>query len=265
MLVFINEAITNGIDAYIAKKQTSESKNFVTIHALELKIIETLVHIYGEINILNPYTIKNEKNFRSNLMIYDASEADIDKLINLLNEYNVWLNSNSRDKNDIIESIFIILGKLVILKQQSVGKLPDDELTFYEELFSLKDQQIKRIVELSAISIQGVLNAWNKAQKEIEEANKPKPSPLLSEEEYQRYGISIEDVSNLPENKILELNETIKEREENGTINGGTTKEKPLQYVLTSGNGFVDALVLLSIMCTEIMIGVIITVFLARL
>lgn len=265
MLVFINEAITNGIETYIAQKQNYKNQKIITIHIFELKVIETLAHIYDEINILNPYTIKNENNFRSNLMIYGANKDDINQLIALLDEYNAWLNSNSRDKNNIIESIFLILGKLVLLKQENVGELSTDELTFYEELFSLKDHQIKRIVEMSAESIPNVLDAWNKAQIERQKANEPKPSPLLSEEEYQKYGVSIKDVSILPENKILKLNENIKKREENESIDGGTTKEKPLQYVLTSGNGFVDALVLLSIMCTEIMIGVIITVFLARL
>ena len=83
---------------------------------------------------------------------------------------------------------------------------------------------------------------------------------MLCSEVYKKYGVSINEVRQLSNNAIDEINKQILTEENGSTVGGGRTKEKPLQLVLTSGNGFVDMIVLLSIMCTEIMIGIVITV-----
>ena len=52
------------------------------------------------------------------------------------------------------------------------------------------------------------------------------------------------------------------EDEENAE--GGRTKIDPKRLILTSGSGFVDTVVLLSIMATEIMIGLLVAFWFLR-
>lgn len=275
MEVFINSAITNGLQAYIAKldnqdfslSHVSELK-VIESHVFEFKIIDFLISLYGKINIINVYEIKNEKKFKNNLMFYGASEEDIDNFFNLLNEYDKWLNSKfNNEKNNIIRDIFYLLAKLVILKEK-VNKISDEEMKVYQDLFTLKDNKINRIVDMSALSKEEVLHAWDRALEDSKKETVPNNEEplLLDENKYEKYGLELEDVKQLPEEKIKILNDDINKRDESDDVsNGGRNKDKPKTLVLSTGNGFIDGLVLLSIVCTEIMIGVIVTVLLARL
>jgi hypothetical protein len=256
MEIFVNEAITNGINIYLGNYS---DQNFLLSHYFEYKVIELLARVYGKINITNPYQIHSEFKFRDNLMIYGAKKEDIVSLISLLDDYNSWLKSVSRDKNDIVENIFYILSKLVILKERSVGLLEEDR-EYYDNFFSLKDNRIDFIVKISGDKDR-VLEAFKKGEDDINNAPKEEEVKYLTEDEYEKYGIFFNEVKSLSKDKLKRLNNEIISREESNSANsGGTQKTSPLQYVLTSGNGFVDALVLLSIMCTELMVGIIITV-----
>jgi len=261
MEIFINAALTNGINDYTSK---TEKHEYNLSHVLELKIVEILVHLYGEINILNPYRVRKENSFKTNLMIDGASIEDIDRLFDLLNEYNNWLNdsSQSKVKNNIVKDIFEIIAKLVILKDKA-KKISEEEMRYYQNFFNLNDNKIAEIVYMSAENVTDVRNAWNVALANSEEPEAKGPE-FLSAELYLKHGTSIEEVSKWPKDKIEEVNAAIL-KFENDEVSGGTTKEKPYQLVLTSGSGFIDVLVLLSIICTEIMIGIIITVMVARL
>jgi hypothetical protein len=262
MRMFINEAITNGIEAYKAK---SQNQQFSLSHIFEYKVIEYLITLYGKINILNPYQIKDENSFKNNLMIYGADKETINKLINLLNKYNIWLNSSSNsEKNTIISEIFYILSKLSLLKNK-VKTLSPSEMEVYQNFLNLKDNKIKQIVEMSAINKEEVLNSWVKAEDDIKKADIPKEPIYLPEDEYKKYGIYPEDLENLPEDKIKKLNKDITDLDDNASSGGRAKNDPPKQLILTSGNGFIDALVLLSIICTEIMIGIVITILIARL
>ena len=261
MEVFVNNALENGIQAFIAKH---EGKEYSLSHEFELNIVDFLVHLYGKINILNPYKIKNDASLVNNFMIYGASREEIESLINLLGEYDTWLNGTTREKNDLVERIYAILAKLVVYKTSSMT-VSDGEMRYYQDFFNLTNKRISQLVDMMAVSRENIVNSLNKAMEEHKrELEKPEPEPLLLPvDEYEKYGLDIEDVEKLPEEKIQLLNKEIKTRDENET-NGGRTKDKPKQLVLSSGNGFVDALVLFSIMCTEIMVGIIVTVIIAR-
>ncbi len=260
MNVFVNVAVTNGINAYIAK---ISNKSYPLAHVFELRIIEFLVVLYGKINILNPYKLMSESSLKNNLMVYGASIDKINELFELLDEYNSWLSSNSREKNTIIKDIFEILSYLVILKNKSV-LITSDEMKYYESFFALNDVKINQIVDMSAVNKDDVINTWLRAVEESKKVPAPEEPLYLNDDEYEKWGLFIDEVKALPKDKVLELNKEIQTRNENESANGGNTKDKPWQLVLSSGNGYVDALVLFSIMCTEIMMGIIITVVIGR-
>lgn len=260
MQIFINEAITNGIIAYIDKNNNG---TYAKAHIFELRIIEFLIKLYGKTDILNPYTIRSEDSFKNNLMVYGATSEEINKLISLLKEYNNWLNSTTREKSTLIKELFNILSGLVILKNNSVV-ISSEEMKFYEDFFALKDSKINQIVQMISLSREDVLNVWPlRVAKSKEEPIVEEPI-FLEDKEYEKYGLLMNEVKELPKEQVKKLNEEIKNRDEEGNNNDGG-KTKPWQLVLTSGNGYVDALVLFSIMCTELMIGVIVTIVIGRL
>ena len=260
MNIFVNPSITNGINAYIAK---TNNKDYSLEHYFELEIVEFLIKVYGKINILNPYQINSIDSLKSNLMVYGLNEEYVQKIFILLNEYNLWLNSKTREKNNIIKDIFEILSEMVILKNKQTV-VTSEEMKYYEDFLTLKDNRIKKIAELASNNIDDIIKVWPSKVEENSKSQIKEEPVMLSESTYEKYGISLEDVKKLPEDKLKDLNAEINKRNENDQTGGGTTKEKPWQLVLTSGNGFVDALVLFSIMCTEIMIGIIITVIIWR-
>lgn len=261
MEVFVNKAIENGIQAFVAK---NEGKDYSIAHEFELNIINFLSHLYGKLIILNSYKIKDEESFRNNIMVHGASEEDVDTLFNLMDEYDRWLSSTSRDKNDLLARIYALLAKLVIYKTGSTN-ISDGEMRYYLDFFALTNKRMNQLADMMAANKDEVVNALDRAKTERQkELDKPKPEPLLlPEDEYEKYGVYLDEVEKLPEDKIRELNKEIKRRDENET-SGGTSKDKPKHLVLSSGNGFVDALVLFSIVCTEIMVGIVITVIIAR-
>ena len=256
MNIFVNESITNGIKNYLAKKNGTL---YDISHVFEYEIINLLIKLYGEINIINPYIVNNETSFKSNLMLYGAKEEEITKLIDLLNTYNKWLSSTSREKNSIIEEIFTILIKLVTYKALETN-MDNGEMAYFKSFFALKDNKIRQIVEMSSNNKSIFKDLFAKVYKETKE-EKEKPEPYLSEERYEKYGLSMEEVLKVPEHEIERLNNLIEVKEEEEKV----PKPSPLRLILSSGNGFIDALVLFSIMCTEIMIGIIVTVLIARL
>ena len=260
--IFINDGVNNGIISY-----SNNLKNYNTYlsHYFEFKVIEFLAKIYGKTDIINPYIIKSELDFKKNLAKYGASMEDINILLNALNEYSNYLNGINTSTNTIMEDIFTILCKLVILKNKSVV-INSEEMLFYENFLNVTDNKIRSEVIKLTGDINRITSIWPHMVKESQV--EPKKVERLPKEEYQKQGLFLADINKLSDEELDRLNNEILR------INVENTKEeeksklerlKRKQIILSSGNGFIDALVLLSIMCTEIMIGIVITIIIARL
>ena len=85
---------------------------------------------------------------------------------------------------------------------------------------------------------------------------------LLSSSVYDKYGIDKDDMSRMSEEKVRNINNRILESEKD--TEKRNKKFIPKNVIITSGNGFVDTLMLLSIMTTEIMIGIMIALHVMR-
>lgn len=263
--IFINEFINNGINAYLLKKQ---DKDYSLAHIFELKVIEVLIRIYGEINIINPYRTGSEKSLRDNFKIYGLTNEEYYRFIGYLNDYNDWLNSMSREKNDTIKEIELLLIRMILLKNINV-KATSDDIEVYDDLFLAKDRKIAQINEMASTNPYYVQKYYLRKKKIYFEDNdlhfEEIEPDLLSKTMYQRHGLSINEVVQLSNLKINEINNIITSEEED--LNKSKLRVKPigLNVVLTSGSGFVDTLVLLSIMVTEIMVGFVIAMIAGRL
>ncbi len=262
-MYFVNEAITNGIKAYNDKMDKGIEP---LSYYFEYKIIDLLTHIYRKIDITNPYQLNSEKDLVNNLMVYGLDHDNVQKLINLLSAFNLWEKSNHEEKNDLLERIFRILAKMVIAKKRSVGLSSEEEI-YYNDFFSLKDPKLLRLANMSALNIDDILSVYDEELIKYQKEDITEEIPMLKSDLYEKYNVNKDVVKSLPNENLLDLNKDILDKEKNKKEEKEETYKKPktLQMVITSGNGFIDGLVLLSIMCTEIMVGIIITVLLARL
>lgn len=255
--IFINEAITNGINAYINK---TSDKPYASSHYYELKIIELLVKIYDRINIIVPYKTKYERTFITNLQVYGLSNEDTNEFINALNDYNSWLLGVKGTYTNSVVTIHKILIKMILLKNLYKG-LSKEEIAYYDYYLSVKEIRLKKILDLATNNIDDTINLWvrkrniylykhNYVFEEIE-------PDLLTKTLYEKHGLSINEVKQLSNLKVNEINNIIITEEENSKK---IHNLNPFKLVLSSGNGIVDTLVLFSIALTEIFIGFLIAI-----
>lgn len=257
MEIFVNNAITNGIKAYFGDDSASLE------HIFEMQVVKVLATIYNETDIINPYKLNKAKSFKENLTSYGFSYNEVEEFLLLFNSYDKWLNSRRKDENEVLSRLFLLMMRMVVLKSRHVV-ISKEELSVYDEFFTLSDSRVRRIAMMCKTDIDMIVKKWQEVKRRyILKQNQflswvePK---LLAESMYVKYGVSLAEVKQLSNQAIEEINKQILREENDSNVQGGRKKEKPLQLVLTSGNGFVDMLVLLSIMFTEIMIGIIVTV-----
>lgn len=259
-MAFVNESISKGIENYLLKK---DGKDIESSRLFECEIIKMLCYIYGEANIINPYKVNKQGVFLSNLCIYGLTSMDANLFVDLVDTYNYWLSSSIESENSLFKDISKILIKMIVLKK-FYKKITTEELEYYDNFFLLKDYKISGIASLLAKDNEDLKQYWQRKRRaylgdidlEIDELE-----PLyLDEKLYNKYGLSMDDIRKLGNIRVKEINNEIMKEEAKNSDGGGRGKEKPKQLVLTSGNGFVDMLVLLSIMMTEIMLGFVIAV-----
>ena len=76
--VFINEVFSRAIELYLKYKDKPNEPEY---HRFLVMAIRTLVSIYGELDIINPYITQNEHNmggFDSNLTKFGFPKSDLE-------------------------------------------------------------------------------------------------------------------------------------------------------------------------------------------
>ncbi len=252
---FINKGIETGIKSYISYKN---GDGVMGVSIAEFSIIKMLTDIYGEINITNPYKSLNEETLKKNLTVYGILDSEVNVFLNNIGKYHEWIyTSKPGEKTHLLNSIELTLINM-ILKKNANKKIPEEEIYIYDQYFSNMTTSINKVRTLINEEITKINKIWLRKKAQLNsniklEIIKPK---LLPTELYLRYGLKLEEVTRLPNYKIDEINARIIAEESN--VGGGISIDNPKQLVLTSGSGFVDTIVILSVITTEIMIGLII-------
>ena len=259
--IFINDSISNGISNYLLIKN---GKDYDKAHIFEVYVIRCLCKIYGDINILNPYRIDNENSFKSNLIMYGLKVSEMEEFISLMNDYSKWLNSEKNvGKTDLTSKIEIILINMII-ERNKTNKFSDEELEFFDKYFDPKNNNFATLHNLITKDVNIIPMYWNRKKALLNNNMKFKliRNDLLSSSTYDKYGLDKDDISKMSEEKVKNINNRILEKEKED--NKRNKKFIPKNLIITSGNGFVDTLMLLSIMTTEIMIGIMIALHFLR-
>ena len=234
-----------------------------------LNVIKTLTEIYGEVDIINPIKLDNYDIFKNNLLKYiDEMDFNIFKdnfdslpnnCINNENDTN-YINSNAISRNPVFENIQRILIKMIreknsksliseIDKKNIVNTMyleENDNINFYNYALCYfvnpSKEKIKDIFKVEKAKI--VLSSNRK--------------DYLPDNVYESVALDPSWVRRLDDDQLIEVNNFVKQQlssrnENNGGVDKGRVLSK-LPAAMSSGSGFVDAILLAGVLATIVLI-----------
>ena len=265
--VFINEEFDSAIKSYILKKNEPWDKEY---NKFLVVIIRMLVNIYGELDILNPYYSLNEYALKDNLKKCGASDNQVDNLFFMFTMYSNIEKSGATGKG--ANSYFILLQKLLIdlfvLKKINGTLEEDDYNKFFDLLYTpvTSDPLRQSFNYLNSVDIYEVAKYY---QEEINKAvpqKKHENKELLDLNIYKLFNFKLSDISKMNNDEVKEVNKEIYSYFDidDNTMNKKYLLDEEIKKLLyernkvTTGNGYVDILLVMSIIVTTIMV---ITIF----
>lgn len=263
--IFINVALTNAIKDYLNYKTTPDSKEY---NSFLVNVIRMLVFIYGELDIINPYRTNNIAGlggFDNNLQKFGLSDNELNEFKNQL---MVYYQNESNLK--LLSSSFVTIQKLLIsmfLLKKSHILISDDEVNIFKSMLYFKEDTNVFKVELynsltpNSSEIMNYFNSLLHEQKHNYVFTKHKDI-ALSQEAYQIAGYNIVEVMNMNEKEIENVNNKVFHffRIKDTDLNKRKRLESAIEYykkygnTITSGNGYVDTLLLAGFIATGLMI-----------
>ena len=207
--IFVNEAFTDAIKKYLDNKNTPESKEY---NSFLVVVIRTLTHIYGELDIINPYRTNNVAGLDENLKKFGLSD---DKLVQLKNE--VLMYHQNEGNIPALKSSFLkiqrILVDMFILKKSHV-LISDEEVEVFRNLLYFKGDANSIKLELYNLltpDSNEIVNYLNSKLFELKHSFVLTESKdiVLSQEAYQLAGYNIVEVMNMSEQEIENVNNKV--------------------------------------------------------
>ena len=264
---FINPVLSHAIEMYLKYKDHPEDPNFSEFTVM---VVRTLVFIYGELDILNPYITHNEHmmgGFDSNITKYGFS---IDALTDFKNQFLKFVEE--QQKNIRPNSAFIKIQKYLIdmysYKQKTMN-LPIDQLMLFKKYLYIPENS-EKIAEINRylINPQEIIGYLN---SKIYETNhnfilEPVKRETLNTDAYILLGYNMNQINNLNDTDLKAVNEQIYRffRVDSNSPNSKELLYKAVNYYkrygnrITTGNGYVDFLLFASIAATALFITVLI-------
>jgi hypothetical protein len=195
-------------------------------------------------------------------MSYGLTQSAFDAFIKATNEYEKFKKQKEEKpslKTDIASKVEIYVIKMFLYKCL-INEPALEELSHFENDLLNNFEIIKMHFNMS-LNPNRTREEWDKKKKILVdnvELVEVKPE-YLDEFTYARYGIDIGDVKKMDYKMVTELNGYIKSKLMVITPEEPKPKRKFdfANTVITSGNGFVDALMIMAIIASEMSIGII--------
>ena len=264
---FVNEAFEKAVNDYLLSKDKESS---VLYNSFLVVVIRMLINIYGELDIINPFQIKSETALDSNLSKFGFTKAQIDDFKRLIDGFYRIEKKNMTSIKKETNIYFIEVQKKLIdmfdLKRLSFGITDSEQKEFFDLLYTPGTSNALRLSYnfLNAENIYEIAEYYKTVmEKKIVEEKEKKN--LLSFETYKMFGIGIADLSKMNEGEVDSLNSEIYKSldiSENAINKDYLLEEKIKAFRMqnnkvTTGNGYVDILLIMSVIVTTIMIVVI--------
>lgn len=263
--VFINEAFEKAINDYL---QSSDKVQGVIYNSFLVVVIRLLKNLYGELDLINPYKMNDEELLKENLSKYGYSKFKVELFLSNLQLFYDIEKENQNKQIKTKNHYFITVQKdiidMLICKKLNFDLKQSDVTDFYSLLYTPYSNNPLQVSYnfLNAEDVFEIDRYFKKQMKENIKIVKVKEKPLLNIKAYQLLKYSMEDINNMDINEIEKVNHQVydyfKIRE--NAINKEYLLEKALEAIerennkVTSGNGYVDILLIMGIICTIIMV-----------
>ncbi|MCI8394529.1 MAG: hypothetical protein HFH86_03500 [Bacilli bacterium] len=259
--IFINQAFTSAINLYLTNKQTPENPLFSSFPVM---VIRTLINIYGELDIINPYRTNNENRmggFDSNLTKFGFSKSK-------LQDFKITFQ-NCHDATQPLNLCIIKIEKYLIdmffLRKKTVAITEEQIIEFKKYLYlsvnnnSIIQEQIRKYNvnnKIIDLYFESKLYESNHDYKFIVYKRN-----TLIPEAYSILGYNLDIISQMDEQTLNQLNDQIlaffkidlRETNKMERLKEAIAYYKRYNHSFTSGNGYVDMLLLLSLIATVMM------------
>ena len=264
---FVNIAFENSIKQYL---DASSNKDSIMYNTSLVVVIRLLALIYGKLDILNPYYLKNSIVFMNNLGKYGLSKSEIalfkDDILRFYEFEVANKNRKIKQKNPYFTLVQKYLTDMFVAKKKSTDVSLTEEETFLDLIYSSHTTNPYRYSY-------GYLNSddMNFIEKyyysKLNEMDVTKEIALdktisgnLNLEALNVLGLNLSSLKNMSneeiskaQNKAYEYFEVDAE-----SINRDQDLKKAVDYYklygkkITTGNGYVDILLLMSVIVTSL-------------
>lgn len=245
---FINEFLTIGLNDFFNNSNT---------FSFEKHIVECLVDIYGLNKIKTIYMTKDVNAFQSLIQNYGLKTNVYENFLRDMRMYERFKKQHEQNSNVKSDYASIIEVDIITMFLQKclVMEPTLEELSHFENNL-LNDFSIIKLHYSSSKNPNRTRELWNKKKKILMdnvELIEIKPE-YLDEMTYAKYGIDIKNVKKMDYQMINELNKYIKNKmKENEESSNNSSSD----LIIASGSGYVNMLLILSIVATILSIGAI--------
>lgn len=267
---FINEAFQKGVLDYLESK---DKPNGVIFNSFLVVVVRALCSIYGELDIINPFQIKSESALMNNLQKFGYTEKELNNFWKLLDGFLVIERRNMSSIKREVNHYFIDVQKCLVdmfnLKRLNFGLTENDSREFFNLLYTPGTNNELRLSYnfLNAENIYEVAEYYRMALQKVKEVKEEEEKDLLNFDVYKMFNFSISDISKMDKDDVDKLNKEIYRTlniSENAINKDYLLNEKIKEIKLqsrpiTTGNGYVDILLIMSIIVTVVMVVVIFT------
>lgn len=263
---FVNIAIHKAIELYLTSEKKQDS---ILYNSFFVVVIRILTLIYGRLDILNPYYLNNSIAFMNNLAKFGMNKSDLALFKEeFLSYYQFECNSKSTTyklSNPYFKKVIEYLIDMFVRKKKSIQVSIEEEETFLDLIYSTHTKDFYRISD-------GYLNGnfakyfekyyyskLNEMDMTREMDFNKTISTNLNLEALNYVGVSLSNLKNMKNEEIEKAKSNAYQYflvDANSPSREEELKEKIDYYKMyghkvTSGNGYVDILLLLSVIMTS--------------
>ena len=272
--VFVNEAFTKALDDYL---KSADNPQGVVYNSFLVVVIRLLKTIYSELDIVNPMVVGDVDLLYKNLMKFGYLKDSLGIFFSNLQQYYDIAKDNEKSDVKVKNPFFISVQKdlidMLIAKKLNFYLTETEVKEFYDLLYTPYSKNPLQVsYNFLATTVNGsdpleIDNYFKSAMRDNVKIIKPKEKHYLNIKAYELLNYTMEDLGNMDSNELDRVNHQVydyfKIRE--NAINKEYLLEKAIEAMereknkITSGNGYVDILLVMSIICTIIMVVGIIT------
>ena len=261
---FVNIAISRAIELYLS---SSKNKDSILYNSFLVVTVRILAFIYGELDVLNPYYLNNSVAFFNNLAKYGMSRADIaifkEEFLNYYKFEEENNNGKIKFKNPYFKNVLKYLVDMFIFKRNSVEVTYQEEEMFLDLAYTSHTKNPCRVsynylasenpqyIEKYYYSKVNQFDVTSDLSKTI--------STNLNLEALKYVGVDLSSLKNMSKDEIenakneaynyFMVDATSPSRDDD--LESAINNFKNYGKKVTTGNGYVDILLLMSVIVTS--------------